>query len=71
MMTFGAIGCFAHRLEKVSEVFFDCPGHKDTMAKARKLAGHYKQSSQAKAKLLEVGKVTPSVTPLLACFHVC
>ena len=70
LMMFGCQGCFAHRLEKVSGVFFECPGHEDTMAKARQLAGHYKHSSQAKKALVDLGKVTP-YTPHLHthCWH--
>ncbi len=56
-MEHGAQGCFDHRLEKVSAVFFDCPGHKDTMIKCRALAGHFHHSSQANAKLKESGKL--------------
>jgi hypothetical protein len=48
-------GCFCHRLEKVSEVFFNCPGHKETMKKARKLAGHFHHSSQAIKELKDLG----------------
>ena len=54
---FGGQGCTDHRLEKVSQPFFDCAGHKATMAKARKLAGHFHHSTQAMAKLMELGKL--------------
>ena len=56
-MKHGAQGCFDHRLEKVSAVFFDCPGHKDIMVKCRALAGHFHHSSQANAKLKETCKL--------------
>jgi hypothetical protein len=56
-MDHGAQGCSDHRLEKVSAVFFELPGHKQIMVKARALAGHFHHSSQANAKLLDVSKL--------------
>ena len=50
-------GCVCHRIEKITGVFFDCPGHKATMTKARKLAGHFHHSTQAKSKLKELGAI--------------
>ena len=44
----GAQGCFDHRLEKVSGIFFDYPGHKESMVKCRSLAGHYSHSTQVR-----------------------
>jgi hypothetical protein len=48
-------GCFAHRIEKVTHVYFDCPDHKPAMVKARKLAGFYHHSTQAMAQLKTFG----------------
>ena len=46
-MGHGGQGCFAHRIEKVSAVFFKCPGHEEVMKKARKLVGLFAHSTQA------------------------
>jgi hypothetical protein len=50
-------GCLAHRLEKVARAFFDDTDNKEVLDKARKLAGHYHHSSQAKAELLSASKI--------------
>jgi hypothetical protein len=56
-MDHAAQGCSDHRFEKVAAVFFDMPGHKEIMVKARALAGHFHHSSQACAKLMETSKL--------------